>query len=379
MRYWALMNNRKKNILHVVLSLNVGGAERVVESIVLDNKKYFKQYVLCLDEIGTIGKNMVASGAFVRCRKRKPGIDFSIIFWLYKYCKKMNIDLIHAHGETPWFYSALTSALFVFPKMPCITTIHGYGGGDRKELKKVLLWKILSFLSSKVITVSKALKDELLNAGLPKKKLELIYNGISTNVCSGRNGIELRKTYNIKPKTIVVGVIARLSYIKNHTLLLKAMYGFKQIHRKSIILVVVGDGEQREILKKYVEELNLVNDVVFCGEHLTVKEFYNMFDVFILPSLSEGISMTILESMDAGVPVIASNVGGNNEIIDHMNNGLLFPSGNLRILIESIDGLINNFTLKKRIINNAKFKVNKMFNIDIMINNYTILYRSLAR
>lgn len=369
----------KIRVLHLVLSLNVGGAERVVSSLVTDQKgEDIEQSVCCLDQIGSLGLELINEGYDAICLKRKPGVDLKLVWRIWKYCYKKNIDIIHTHGESPWFYGALACQLVPLAKISCITTIHGYGGGDRKELKQYRLWKFLTRLSKKVVCVSRIFQTELESAGLITKKLTTIVNCLDPAQFKGFENTILRTEYGIDKDEFVVGIVARLSSIKNHILLLAAVEKLTRQNSKKIRLVIVGDGPERSVLESEVEKLRIKNLVVFCGEQQTIYKFYKLFDVFVLPSFSEGISMTLLEAMASGVPVIASAVGGNTEIIVHNENGLLFPSNNLDSLVRCINRVMKEENLVKKLVEEANRTIHKKFSLDAMLSAYSSLYREVV-
>ena len=370
----------KYHILHLVLSMDTGGAERVISYLVTEQPgDHVQQTVCCLDNIGPLGEDLRAKGYHVDLLSRQDGIDWKLVLKIYRFCRKNNIDLIHTHGESPWFYGALAANLVPWKRIPCITTIHGYGGGDRQNMQSYRLWKILTALSRKVILVSNVLHRELLHAGLSTKKLQTVVNGIpaeSMHHSPDRNP-ELRKVYNIQPDDFVVGIVARLSAIKNHALLLYAVKQLQKTTEQQVRLLIVGDGPERPKLERLANDLQLKPEVTFCGKQTNVDTFYNLFDVFVLPSFSEGISMAILEAMAAGIPVIASAVGGNEEIISHEHNGLLFPSNDLDALVRRLRRLLDDPQAGLHLVANALTTISTTFSLKTMLQAYRKIYTDI--
>ncbi len=367
-------------VLHVLVSLKVGGAERVVANLMRESRPAIEASAVCLNTIGLIGDELRNDGFRVDCLKRRPGIDWRLFFSLAWYCREHKIEVLHAHGESPWFYCALSTLLNPFARIPCITTIHGYGGGDRTKLGNRNLWRFLSFFTKMVITVSQDFHDELGSVGLSQNKLLTIYNGIASRSHTTGVGKSGRKALGLDSGDFVVGIVARLSAIKNHELLIKAIARLRRTStRRSFKLLIVGGGPERRLLEDLTSELALNDSVVFCGEQSDVYPFYSLFDVFVLPSYSEGISMTILEAMVSGVPVVASAVGGNTEIINHGSNGLLFPSGNLEALCHELEKLAEDETLSQKIIDRARGSIAERFSMDAMTLAYNKLYFDIRR
>ncbi len=376
----------KKNtihILHLVLSMGVGGAERVISHLVTGQPQgQVRQTVCCLDRIGSLGSSLQDRGYKMDIVPRRSGVDWRLVFRLRNYCRKQRVDIIHTHGESPWFYGALAANIIPWQRIPCITTIHGYGGGDRAELKNYRLWRWLARLSGKVVFVSRIFEKELLAAGLAADKTTTIYNGVA-HQCGHEKLQDFDKRASLQELALneddyLIGIVARLSPIKNHTLLLRAVARLCETNPREIRLIVVGDGPERATLERLSTELSLDRTIVFCGERQDVAKYYALFDIFVLPSFSEGISMTILEAMAAGVPVVASDVGGNMEIIRHGKNGMLFPSDNLDALVQAISTLIQNKSVAAKLAAEGQRTVRATFSMDTMLTAYRELYHELV-
>ncbi|MFP7753818.1 glycosyltransferase [Thermodesulfobacteriota bacterium B35] len=373
------ISSRPIHVLHLVLSLQVGGAERVVVSLVRGQKEYsLKQTVCCLDEIGTLGEELIASGFSVQVLIRKPGVDWQLAWKLRKFCRQHQVDLIHTHGESPWFYGALASRVIPWTEIPCITTIHGYGGGDRQELDGYRLWKFLCLLSRKVVFVTDVFHRELKQSGMPSDKMLTIVNGVDfTPLAIPVSSVEkLKNRYDITDE-FIIGIVARLSPIKNHALLLRAVARLASTSSRPLRLLIVGDGPERTNLESLVAEFCLDKQVVFCGEQSDVASYYALFNAFVLPSFSEGISMTILEAMAAGVPVIASAVGGNEEVITHGRNGLLFSSNNLDGLVSALLAIMEDSEMARMLSREGRSSVHTTFSMKTMLKNYRQLYNEV--
>jgi len=364
------------HVLHLTLSLDVGGAERVICSLVEgQNVPEIKQSVCCLDNIGRLGEGLLDKGCRVDLLRRGSGVDWKLVFRLRAYCSRNRVDLIHAHGESPWFYGALAGLLpFLWP-LPCFTTIHGYGGGDRRELHSYRLWRFLTLLSRKVVLVSPALHRELLQEGFPRCKLLTIVNGLDLDSFSRPDsGTNLRTELDLKENIFILGVVARLSPVKNHALLFRAVSRLRSLGSLSLRLLVVGDGPERERLERLAEALGIEGLVVFCGEQSDVSRYYSVFDAFVLPSFSEGISMTILEAMAAGVSVVASAVGGNCDIVEDGRNGLLFPSDDCEALVAALLKIMRQPELARSLAEHGRETVATVFSRETMLQSYRALY-----
>lgn len=177
----------------------------------------------------------------------------------------------------------------------------------------------------------------------------------------------------ISPDNFVIGNIARMVPLKNHKFLITI---FKELLKdfSKLKLVLVGGGSLKRELEVYSEEIGLSNSVIFLGERKDIAELLTTFDLFILPSLTEGISITLLEAMAAGIPVVASEVGGNSEIIENKKTGLLIPVNNSLKWVETIESTVINDDMRKNLSEKARIMVTECFSLGAMIDNYKKTY-----
>lgn len=370
--------NKKTNVLHLLLSLEVGGAERIVCSMMQKNRSDLFMYsACCLDSKGSYGNKLELKGNKVTLLPRKSGIDWSMPWKLARLIQREDIDIIHAHGETPWFYGVLASAILC-GRTKCIVTIHGYGGGDRTTLGNAQLWKMLTLFSYKVVVVSQNLLDELTGQSIIfQRKMTAIINGVDVSQIDSSNK-QSRQHWGISPNMKVLGTISRVSAVKNHRLLLQALKQLIEMGQ-NIKLIIVGDGPEKKSLEHFSQELGIQESVIFAGERLDATGFFSLFDIFVLPSLSEGISMTILEAMASDTPVIASDVGGNNELITHGVSGFLFESENLDDLVKTILCVINDPTEAMDAARKSRKKVELEYSFERMVSQYEEIYQMVIR
>ncbi len=374
----ALKRKCKNNIkvLHLLLSLEVGGAERIVSTMIQRNRSdLFTYSVGCLDSIGSYGEALKSEGHSVMLLPRKPGIDWTIPCKLARLIHREGVDIIHAHGETPWFYGVLASTILC-GRIKCVVTIHGYGGGDRVTLENTQLWKILTLFTYKVVVVSKSLLNELMNQSIIfQRNMTAIINGVDVSRIDSSIK-QSRQQWFFTPDIKVLGIISRVSAIKNHKLLLRALKWLIEMEQ-NIKLVIVGDGPEKKSLEHLSQELGIQEAVMFAGERLDATGFFSLFDIFVLPSLSEGISMTILEAMASNTPVIASNVGGNNELITHGVNGFLFESEDLDGLVQIILQVLQHPEDARNAAQKSREKVECEYSFERMVSQYEEIYHAV--
>ena len=177
---------------------------------------------------------------------------------------------------------------------------------------------------------------------------------------------------------IVIGTVGRFDPIKDQPLLLRAFSGLES-PEKTLRLVLIGDGPERETLESMREELRCKDRIVLLGERNDVEKILPALDVFVLSSKNEGMSNTILEGMAAGLPIVATSVGGNVELIIQDKTGLLFRPGDIRGLTEALKFYIAHQEERKLHGANGRLEAERRFSVSRMIREYETLYTSLLK
>jgi L-malate glycosyltransferase len=275
--------------------------------------------------------------------------------------KRLNPELIHIHAA----HELILLTRFFIKDIPIIFTVHGYHGGFYK-----LNYKLSSFinniLAKEVITVSKAEKKLLLNTGIKEKKLNLIYNGVSIPGTDAKN-----MNIATKKSKLIIGTVARLERVKGINYLIKA---FKKIYKPGLHLLINGSGSEEENLKEIVRKLAIEDNVSFTGYVNNVHDYFNIMDIFVLPSLLEPFGLVCVEAMAHKLPVIASETGGIPEIVEDKISGFIVPPGDSSTLATKIETLIQDSNLRKRMGEAGYLRFKNYFNIDIMINKTEMVY-----
>lgn len=365
------------NIAHIVHSMNVAGAEKVVYDITTGLNGVFKFSVLCLDSVGPLGEELRQRGVQVKALGRNPGVDFSLIGKLAREIRENTIDVIHAHQYTPYFYGV--TAAMISGRCKVIFTEHGRHYPDRRRIKRVIFNQFLNLFTRSITGVSEFSKNSLVEYEVfPKDKIKVIYNGIQPEFFDLNIDVEAKKQeLGLNPKDKIIGIIARLEPVKDHAMLLRA---FAQVVKEitQVKLLIVGDGKLRVELEDLAKVLNINNNVKFLGVRRDIPELLKIFDVFVLSSLSEATSVTLLEVMAAGVPIVATNVGGNPEIVLEGKTGLLVPRGDNKAMARALIKILNNPDKAKKMGFVGKERVDELFTLDQMLKAYSDLYFSLV-
>lgn len=365
-----------KKVLHITYDMRIGGTEMVIKNIIdgSDNSSFIMS-IFCIESpIGPWGEELRSQGIKVISAERRAGFDTSLIHKLRQYIKTNTIDIIHCHQYTPWVYGALAA---VTTKAKVIFTEHGRFYPDSSSLKRWLINPILSLMTERVTAISYATKRALSEFEyISENKIDVIYNGIEPAQFSQDGVREIKKKLNIPSETLVLGTIARLDSIKNHKLMIAA-FNKSLTENKNRMLVIVGDGDERENIEAQIKHLGLEQKVILTGYVNPPYDYLASFDVFLLSSFSEGTAMTLLEAMSLSKPCITTNTGGSPEVILHNINGIVTQNDDVEDLSNALQTIESSDLRASMGIAGAKVFQEK-FTLDIMIKSYHSLYAKLV-
>jgi sugar transferase (PEP-CTERM/EpsH1 system associated) len=350
-------------ILHLILSLNIGGLEKFVLDLCRNYPKGVSPEIVCLEEIGELGKYCDNCGCI--SLNKRDGINLPIIKKICKIIKDNKIQLIHTHNQGPNFYGAISGFLC---GIPVVHTKHGQNDFENK--KRVLLDKISSFFTTKIVCVSRDAENLCIDVvRIPRKKVRVILNGIDTVKFQPKRTAKSIFGEN----EIIIGNVARLAEEKDHLTLLEATKILKKWDL-NIKTVIVGDGILREKLESISRSYGLNDHVVFLGMRDDIDQIVPEFDIFALSSISEGVPLTLLEAMSCELPIIATNVGGNPEVVIDGETGFIVPPRDPVAIAEKIRLLIDNQDLRKLMGNKGRIRAEEKFSIKNTAREYYSLY-----
>lgn len=365
----------KKKLLHVTYDMNIGGTEQVIKNLIDGlNPDRFQSSVLCVDgAIGPWGKELQSRGVEHYCFQRQPGFDLALIKRIRKLVLDERFDIIHAHQYTPytygWFGSVLTG-------VPIIFTEHGRFYPDFSSAKRKLINPLLQMRTAAITAISDATRKALVEfENLSASKIEVIYNGISD--CITHYDQALAESLGLNEGAVVFGTISRLDPIKNQVMMIKAFARYLEKNSDARLLIV-GDGPIRAELEQLVASLDIAAAVCFTGFQSKPQSYLALMDVFLLPSLSEGTSMTLLEAMSFSKPTIATAVGGTPEIVVDGESGRLIPNQDEAALVAAMDELGRSSDLRLQMGAQARCSYEKMFTLPTMVAHYESLYERLC-
>jgi sugar transferase (PEP-CTERM/EpsH1 system associated) len=363
------MSQEKIRVVHLVRTLDVGGLEQVVFDLVANRSAAIDASILCMEARGQIAERFEGIGVGVEALEL-GGQSLSRRIWaLSSALRRLRPNVVHTHNSGPHVNGAIAAVLTRVPVL--LHTKHGRNYvNDRKKR-----WqnRLASQLSSKVVAVSHdaaAVAREL--EKVPARHVEVVHNGIDldrfhANPSPFSQANEFRAVH-----------VARLNRVKDQVTLLRAtqlvsteLAGFR--------LDIIGDGPAREELLQLSSELGLQSHVHFHGMQEDVPDRLAQADMFVLSSVSEGICLTLLEAMAAGLPVVATDVGGNGEIVDAGYTGLLVPARDPAAMAVAIVRLCRKAEESRQMGQRGRARVEKLFSVQSMVAKYEALYRELLR
>ncbi|MGE5576559.1 MAG: glycosyltransferase family 4 protein [Syntrophothermus sp.] len=319
-----------------------------------------------------------------------PWSDWKATLFLRRLIQAEGIQLVHVHGFKASLVARIAAGSRRMGKRPkrnrprVVYTVHnfifGEGGKGLKRRLYILLETFLAPRTDKIITVSRALEEDLSRLGVPSNKIVAIYNGIDTSRFSRARNPEVRtrkrSEMGLTSDHFVVGTIARLISSKGVGCLLEAASVVLD-RIPGAVFVIVGDGPQRQELQNKAAGLGIGGAVRFLGFREDVPELLGAFDLFVLPSLSEGMAITLVEAMAAGRPVVASRTGGIVEVVEDGKTGLLAPPGESGALAGAILRLHDDPGKAAEFVAAGQRRVEEKFTLEAMLRQTQEVYRSV--
>ncbi len=353
----------KIRICHVSMCLTTGGLERLlVEFARRTNTQQYDLQFAVLGDVGQPAEDIAALGKTVSQINIGKSGRWSQFSNLKKLFVDQRIDIVHSHNTYAHFYASVAGYLAGVPVI--LNTQHGRGCGN--TLKQRGHFLLANRLAHQILAVSEdSAKICRKQDPFSRSRIAALWNGID---------LDRFRFHGPQRKPHAISV-ARLSPEKDFPTLLQATRLVVNQY-PDFKLTLVGDGQERSSLEKLCSELNLNSQVTFLGERCDVPELLKQAGLFVSSSSTEGISLTLLEALAVGLPIITTDVGGNPEIIEQDVTGYLVPSGNPQQLAEAICSHLERPETWDTMANAGRASVEKKFHINRMIKDYEDLYRS---
>jgi sugar transferase (PEP-CTERM/EpsH1 system associated) len=371
-------------ILHVIFRLDMGGLENgLINLINFMPAERYRHAIVCLTEVTDFAKRLKKAGVEIICLNRRPGMDWESYRSFYSVVKRLQPLIVHTRnlGCLEYLLPAVCAGVSY--------RVHGEHGRDVFDLygtkwKYVLLRKVFRAVVSGYIVVSQDLASWLAQTvSVNTAQIHQIYNGVDTEKFypSSNRSPAVGPPGFIRPDSVVVGTIGRMLPVKDQLTLMQAfvrLLGRFPDLRQTLRLVVIGDGPLREQAMRILCD-NGAQDLAWLpGRRDDIAEQLRGMDLFVLPSIAEGISNTILEAMATGLPVVATDVGGNGELVLNGKTGKLVPPSHPESMLYAVYEYVTAPALRMVHGKEARARVMQKFSMKAMVEGYMKVYDSLS-
>lgn len=326
--------------------------------------EHFEVKVVTVVGDGPLVQNFREAGIEVRVFEKKGKIGLGVIWKIWRFLRQERPEIVHTHlfGGDTWGRAAA-----ILARVPIIVSTEHNTNLDEGWAKRKVK-KFLSFFTKKIVAVSEAVRDySITRDRIKARKMMVVLNGIDIEKFS----VAAKEQFNDPP---VIGVIGRLDEQKGHKYLFETLNLIKTI---PWILWVVGDGSLKNNLELLAKDLNLRERIIFLGARRNIPEILSQIDIFVLPSLWEGLGLAVLEAAAAGKPIVASRVGGIPEIIKDGETGILVLPKNVKSLADGLEHVLLGVSEAKEMGERARRMVREKFSAEKMAESYGKLYDEL--
>jgi glycosyltransferase involved in cell wall biosynthesis len=367
-------------ILHLISSGGLFGAERVAVELSKSLKKtYHCEPILGVirnvynphEEILEEAKSNGIAYTVFSCRSQ---LDLKLAFSIREFIKRNRIDVIHCHGYKSNFYGLLASR----GEVPSVTTNHNWLTAHWKLKTYCFLDSLWIRFFDRIVAVSNEVKKDMLRYKIPEEKIRVIDNGIALE--RFEKSVDARNIKNqlgFEEKIRIIGTVGNLGTEKGHIYLLEAAKQILDVV-KDLKFLIIGDGQSRKQLEEKSEELGINKHIIFMGQRKDIPELLMAMDIFVLPSIKEGLPIALLEAMAAKKPVIATRVGAIPKVIENNETGVLVEPKDMTGLRDAIMNLLSDRGRMDRLAREGFRRVCTDFSSDKMCQNYLKVYKELA-
>jgi sugar transferase (PEP-CTERM/EpsH1 system associated) len=373
-------------IVHIIYRLGIGGLENGLVNLINNMPQdAYRHAIVCLKESTDFRQRLVRSDVQVYEIQKKEGQDWEVFFRLFRLLRELQPDIVHTRNLATVEYQLIAWLAGVKSR------IHGEHGWDvfdpdGSNIKYQWVRRIIKPLIHRYIPLSKQLDCYLTDKiHVPPVKITRICNGVDTTFFYPLKGKKLPVPgcpFSFTQQDKIIGTVGRMHGVKDQLTLVNAFILLCEREpslRQILRLIIIGDGPLKEQAIKRLTEHHLIDSAWLPGERNDVAEIMRCFDIFVLPSQAEGISNTILEAMATALPVIATDVGGNPELVEDGKTGRLTTPGDPEAMAEKIADYIGHIEKMRQHSKQAYRRALTEFSLLAMVERYKAVYDSLLK
>ncbi|MGL4575096.1 MAG: glycosyltransferase [Burkholderiaceae bacterium] len=362
-------------VLHVVDSLEFGGLERVAVDLALAQQaRGHAAKVLSINATQGLAPELARAGIEVVQGNKQGTFDIGVLKRIRHTVKADATTVVHAHNFVPNYYAA-TALLGLWNAPALVGTCHDMGKRlEQRHLR--FMYKASLLRTRRVAMVGKQVHERFVGQGYVRADRAMtVLNGVPIRGLQDKALLrqQARAALGLRADDLVIGAVGRLVELKNHALLLRILPELSQQFAQ-LKLVLVGGGPIEAQLKAESARLGVQAQVVFAGQRTDVNTLLHAFDVFAMPSLTEGLSIALLEAAAAQLPIVATAVGGNVEIVSHESTGMLVPPADDAATAAALRTLLADTPLRERLGAAARQWVVQNASVEAMCDAYDKLY-----
>jgi len=374
--------NARPLVVHVIYRLAVGGLENGLVNLINHmSPDRARHIIVCITDFTDFASRIKQQDVEIIAMHKKPGKDLGFYWRMWRLLRRLRPDIVHTRnlGAIDIAFAAWLAGVKF--------RLQGEHGRDTSDIdgsnaKYLLYRRLLNPFVSHYIALSKDLRQWLEKVvGITSNKISQVYNGVDCGRFDQKIEMAADLRRHKQQGQYIVGTVGRLQPEKNQALLVKAFAEMLRLlpeQRQRALLVIVGDGPDRAMLQGLVKQLGIEAQVLMLGNRNDVPNVMAGFDLFVLSSLIEGVSNTILEAMCMGLPVVASDVGGNRELVVNGETGTLVPSNQVQAMAQALARYCGATLDGKAQGEKGKQRVLTQFTMAAMVENYLHVY-ALAR
>ena len=366
-----MMSRRERplSIVHVLPTFEVGGLENGVVNLIDRMEARRFRHTLCVLSGSAGARGRFEREVPVHLLQKREGNDPRLPFRIAGLLRRAGADIVRSYGWGAWI-EAVTAATLA--AVSCrIHSEHGFIVEELREIpwRRRLAQRGAAVMTTRIVAVSDAIREALLQRGIPEGKVTTIINGVDTRRFSPGEAPQVRASLGIPPETFLLGSVARLDPIKDLGSVIRALPDLP-----GACYLIVGEGPQERELRELSRTLGVAERVRFLGARSDVPEILRALDLFLLPSLKEGTSNTLLEAMATALPIVATAVGGTPALVAHEESAILVPPGRPEAIAAAVERARRERRFSLEVGRRARRVACTRFSLERMVHAYEDLY-----